>query len=135
LNKPEVYRSLQGPPNNWTKQQIGRPRDQGRPDPLGEGQAVHAKALPARGREGRAVQQAPDALTGPARQKEGELLAGSLPSGRLVRLRIADNHVIEERYLGNLGARIRDVREGPDGVIYLLTDTTRGRILRLEPPG
>ena len=38
-----------------------------------------------------------------------------------------------ERYLDELGERIRDVREGPDGAIYLLTDSPRGRLLRLEP--
>ena len=54
----------------------------------------------------------------------------------LVRLRIADNRVMrEERYLGDLGERVRDVRQGPDGFIYLLTDSSRGRILRLEPAG
>jgi glucose/arabinose dehydrogenase len=66
----------------------------------------------------------------------GDLFVGSLVPGCLVRLRI-DNHrvVREERYLADLGARIRDVRQGPDGLIYLLTDSSRGRILRLEPAG
>ncbi len=64
----------------------------------------------------------------------GNLFVGSLQPGRLVRLEIADNRVVrEERYLGELGERIRDVRQGPDGLIYLLTDSGRGRILRLEP--
>ena len=64
----------------------------------------------------------------------GDLFVGSLQPGCLVRLRIADNRVVrEERYLAELGARIRDVRQGPDGLIYLLTDHPRGRILRLEP--
>ena len=40
----------------------------------------------------------------------------------------------EERYLAELGERIRDVRQGPDGAIYLLTDSSRGRVLRVEPP-
>ena len=39
----------------------------------------------------------------------------------------------EERYLGELGARIRDVRQGPDGLLYLLTDADDGRLLRLDP--
>ena len=65
----------------------------------------------------------------------GDLFVGSLQPGRLVRLQIADDRVVrEERYLGDLGERIRDVRQGPDGLIYLLTDNPRGRILRLEPP-
>lgn len=66
----------------------------------------------------------------------GDLLVGSLQPGRLVRLKIAENRVVrEERYLGELGERIRDVRQGPEGFIYLLTDSPRGRILRLEPAG
>jgi len=64
----------------------------------------------------------------------GDLLVGSLRPGALVRLRIANGRVTrEERYLDELGERIRDVREGPDGAIYLLTDSSRGRLLRVEP--
>jgi glucose/arabinose dehydrogenase len=64
----------------------------------------------------------------------GDLLVGSLRPGLLVRLRIADGRVVqEERYLAELGERIRDVREGPDGALYLLTDSRRGRLIRLEP--
>jgi aldose sugar dehydrogenase len=65
----------------------------------------------------------------------GNLLVGSLKPGGLVRLKIDNNRVVgEERYLADLGERIRNVRQGPDGLIYLLTDSPRGRILRLEPP-
>ena len=39
----------------------------------------------------------------------------------------------EERMLQDLKERIRDVRQGPDGFIYILTDSRNGRILRLEP--
>jgi aldose sugar dehydrogenase len=64
----------------------------------------------------------------------GDLLVGSLRPGALVRLRIAEGRVTqEERYLAELGERIRDVREGPDGAVYLLTDSSRGRLLRVEP--
>jgi aldose sugar dehydrogenase len=66
----------------------------------------------------------------------GNLLVGSLQPGRLVRLQIADGRVVrEERYLGDLGERIRDVRQGPDGLIYVVIDSSRARILRLEPRG
>jgi glucose/arabinose dehydrogenase len=41
--------------------------------------------------------------------------------------------VAEERILDELGERIRDVRQGPDGYVYLLTDSNNGRILRLRP--
>ncbi|HSB41390.1 MAG TPA: PQQ-dependent sugar dehydrogenase [Methylomirabilota bacterium] len=64
----------------------------------------------------------------------GDLLVGSLRPGALVRLRLTDGRVSqEERYLAELGERIRDVREGPDGAVYLLTDSARGRLLRVEP--
>jgi len=64
----------------------------------------------------------------------GDLLVGSLQPGRLVRLRLADGRVVlEERYVIEPGERIRDVRQGPDGLIYLLTDSPQGRIVRLEP--
>jgi aldose sugar dehydrogenase len=39
----------------------------------------------------------------------------------------------EERLLREVGERIRDVRQGPDGFIYLLTDSGSGRVLRLRP--
>jgi glucose/arabinose dehydrogenase len=65
---------------------------------------------------------------------KGSLLIGSLQPGLLVRLRLADGRVAqEERYLGDLGERIRDVRQGPDGHPYLLTDSGDGRILRVVP--
>jgi len=39
----------------------------------------------------------------------------------------------EERLLEDLGDRIRDVRQGPDGWLYVLTDSPQGRLLRLQP--
>jgi glucose/arabinose dehydrogenase len=64
----------------------------------------------------------------------GSILVGAL-AGRLVsRLETNGNKVTgEERMLQNLGERIRDVRQGPDGFVYLLTDASQGRILRLKP--
>jgi len=41
----------------------------------------------------------------------------------------------EERLLTELGARIRDVVEGPDGALYVATDSPQGRVLRLTPKG
>ena len=67
-------------------------------------------------------------------QWRGDLFVGSLKPGLLVRLRLKDGHVIqEERYLGDLKERIREVVQGPDGFLYLLTDNKEGRILRIEP--
>jgi glucose/arabinose dehydrogenase len=66
----------------------------------------------------------------------GDLLVGSLTPGGLVRLRLKDGRVIEEsRYVIEPGERVRNVRQGPDGMIYVLTDSSRGRIVRLEPTG
>ena len=64
----------------------------------------------------------------------GSILVGAL-AGRLVsRLETNGNKVTgEERMLQNLGERIRDVRQGPDGFVYLLTDSAQGRILRMRP--
>jgi glucose/arabinose dehydrogenase len=39
----------------------------------------------------------------------------------------------QERLLTELGQRFRDVREGPDGFVYLLTDETAGAVLKIEP--
>jgi glucose/arabinose dehydrogenase len=64
----------------------------------------------------------------------GDLLVGALRAELLVRLRLDGEKVVhEERLLiGKLG-RIRDVRAGPDGFLYLLTDESRAVIARLEP--
>ncbi|WP_114945377.1 PQQ-dependent sugar dehydrogenase [Microvirga calopogonii] len=64
----------------------------------------------------------------------GSILIGAL-SGKLVsRLETDGNRVTgEERMLQQLGERIRDVRQGPDGLVYLLTDSRNGRILRVKP--
>lgn len=65
---------------------------------------------------------------------KGNLLVGALKGRRLVRLEIRDGHVAsEEVLLTELNERIRDVRQGPDGAVYILTDNAAGRILRLTP--
>ena len=66
-------------------------------------------------------------------QWRGSLFVGSLTPGALVRLTISGDRVsAEERYLGDIG-RVRNVVQGPDGLIYLLTDEANGRIIRVEP--
>jgi glucose/arabinose dehydrogenase len=62
-----------------------------------------------------------------------DLLVGSLSPGGLVRLRLADGRVAEETRYAIDGERVRNVAQGPDGRIYLLTDQSRGRVVRLEP--
>jgi aldose sugar dehydrogenase len=62
------------------------------------------------------------------------ILIGSLTPGLLVRLVMKDGKVAqEERYLGDLRERIRDVRPASDGSLYLLTDARNGQILRITP--
>ena len=64
----------------------------------------------------------------------GNLFVGSLKFSTLVRLEMDANQVKhEERLLEDEFGRIRDVRTGPDGLIYLLTDSGRGKLLRLRP--
>jgi aldose sugar dehydrogenase len=64
---------------------------------------------------------------------KGSILIGSLTPGLLVRLALKDGQVArEERYLGDLRERIRDVQQGPDGFIYLVTDNRDGRVLRVR---
>jgi len=72
----------------------------------------------------------------------GDLFVGSMMVGRIERtghlerivLNDAGEEIAREAILGELRQRIRDVRQGPDGLIYLLTDEDRGALIRLEPP-
>jgi glucose/arabinose dehydrogenase len=65
---------------------------------------------------------------------KGSLFNGALKFELLSRLELkGDKAVKEERLLQNLHERIRDVRQGPDGALYLLTDNSSGRILRIVP--
>ena len=67
-------------------------------------------------------------------QWKGNLFNGALKFQLLSRLQLTDGKPIkEERLLKGIGARIRDVRQGPDGALYLLTDEDDGRILRVTP--
>ena len=63
---------------------------------------------------------------------QGDLFVGALAFQRVVRLELdGDKVVTEEPLLVDLGERIRDVRQGPDGYLYLLTDDAEGDILRI----
>jgi len=65
---------------------------------------------------------------------QGDLMVGALRGQMLVRLVFDGEKVLrEERLLEGRIGRIRDVRNGPDGFIYLLTDDSEGALLRLEP--
>ncbi|HZW19827.1 PQQ-dependent sugar dehydrogenase [Noviherbaspirillum sp.] len=65
---------------------------------------------------------------------QGSAFVGALKFRYLARLEVKDGKVLkEEKLLEDLSKRIRDVKEGPDGLLYLLTDESRGEILRLKP--
>ena len=65
---------------------------------------------------------------------KGQLFIGSLRAEALIRIELDGRTVVhQERLLKNLNERIRDVRQGPDGYLYLLTDNPDGRLLRLLP--
>lgn len=67
-------------------------------------------------------------------QWKGSLLVGALRARHLVRLEVDNGRVVrEERLLESLRERIRDVRQGPDGWVYVLTDDRDGQLLRLKP--
>src|SRR5690606_8049302 len=67
---------------------------------------------------------------------QGDLFVGGLASTALVRLELdGDSVTHEERLLEDLGLRIRDVAEGPDGAIYVVTDESAGEVLRIAPAG
>ncbi|NHA14932.1 PQQ-dependent sugar dehydrogenase [Thioalkalivibrio sp. XN279] len=64
----------------------------------------------------------------------GNLLAGGLAAERIRRVVIENGEVVhEEELLLGLVGRIRDVREGPDGLVYVLTDMADGGLYRIEP--
>jgi glucose/arabinose dehydrogenase len=65
---------------------------------------------------------------------KGSLLVGALAHQRVARLTLQGNKIVrDDHMLAELGERIRDVREAPDGYIYLLTDSDTGSILKLIP--
>jgi glucose/arabinose dehydrogenase len=65
---------------------------------------------------------------------KGNLFVGSLKFGYLDRIVLKDGKVVAEHKLLEDGkARIRDVKQGPDGLLYVLTDESRGKLLRLQP--
>lgn len=67
-------------------------------------------------------------------QWKGNLFVGGLRAGALVRLELDGAKVThEERLLTELGMRIRDVAQGPDGALYVVTDASDGQIIRISP--
>ena len=67
---------------------------------------------------------------------KGNLFIGALACQHLVRLVLDGSRVVaEERLLEGLGHRVRDVRQGPDGALYVLTDAPDGKLLRMVGNG
>ena len=67
-------------------------------------------------------------------QWKGNLFIGALAGRHLVRLILEGDRVVgEERLLEDLKQRIRDVRQGPEGALYVLTDAPDGQVLRILP--
>jgi glucose/arabinose dehydrogenase/cytochrome c2 len=67
-------------------------------------------------------------------QWKGDYFVGALTTMKLFRIRLDDKRELDrETLLSSLGDRIRSIKEGPDGFIYILTDMEDGRVLRLRP--
>ena len=65
---------------------------------------------------------------------DGDLLVSALAARELRRIELAGTDVVDQHVLlDELGERLRDVRVGPDGGVYVLTDAAEGRLLRLDP--
>jgi glucose/arabinose dehydrogenase len=64
---------------------------------------------------------------------KGNLFVGSLKFGYLARLELAGGKVAREHKLLQGIGRVRDVRQGPDGLLYLVTDSPQGKLVRVAP--
>ncbi len=126
LNRPEAGKNYGWPVITYGKEYSGE--DIGPSSKDGMEQPVHYW-VPSIGTSG-LVFYSGDAYPG----WKGSAFVGGLAIPTLARLELDGTKVThEERLLDGLGERIRDVRQGPDGLLYLLTDSEEGRILRLKP--
>lgn len=126
LNRPEAGKNYGWPVVTYGKEYSGG--DIGPSKKEGMEQPVHYW-VPSIGTSGLAFYTG-DAYPG----WKGNAFVGGLAIPTLARLELDGTKVThEERLLDALGERIRDVRQGPDGLLYLLTDSEEGRIIRLKP--
>jgi glucose/arabinose dehydrogenase len=65
----------------------------------------------------------------------GDLFAGGLKSQDIRRIDLDDAGNVTGQYAVRIGQRVRDIRQGPDGLLYVLTDESNGSLMRLEPAG
>lgn len=128
----ELNRLTAGDNYGWPE--VSRGNDYGTNEPIGE-TSKPGMVDPVHVFEGRFAPSGLAEVTGDAfGEWQGQLLAGGLGSQRLVRLQLEDNEVTQREIVldGELG-RIRDVRQGPDEAIYVLTDAADGALYRLRP--
>jgi glucose/arabinose dehydrogenase len=64
---------------------------------------------------------------------QGDLFAGGLVSQNVRHLKVDAAGKVQEQQPIEIGQRVRDVRQGPDGLLYILTDDANGRLIRLDP--
>jgi len=64
---------------------------------------------------------------------KGQLLVGALAAKQVARLEFDEHGKVKSEERIPIGERVRDIRQGPDGALYLLTDEDAGRLLRLAP--
>ena len=127
LNQPQAGKNYGWPVISYGREYSGRPIGQGITSKAGMEQPVYYWD-PVIAPSGMAV------YTGNAYPGwKGSFIVGSLTPGGIVRLTMKNGRVTkEERYLGELNERIRDVEQGPDGLLYVITDSSDGRVLRLD---
>jgi aldose sugar dehydrogenase len=126
LNRPEAGKNYGWPVITYGKEYSGA--EIGPSEKAGMEQPIHYW-VPSIGPSGLAF------YTGDAYPAwKGSAFVGGMAIPTLARLELDGTKVThEERLLEDLGERIRDVRQGPDGLLYLLTDSEEGRLIRLKP--
>ena len=66
---------------------------------------------------------------------QGDLFAGGLVSQDVRQIEVAEDGSFTSERSIPIGARVREISQGPDGYLYVLTDEPNGRLLRLQPAG
>jgi len=120
--------------NNYGWPEVSQGNDYATNEPIGE-DSLPGMVNPVYVFEGRFAPAGLAEVTSDAfGEWKSNLLAGGLGSEKLLRLRLENGNVAEEELIlnGDIG-RIRDVRQGPDDAIYLLTDAPQGGLYRLAP--
>jgi glucose/arabinose dehydrogenase len=126
INIPEAGKNYGWPIVSYGTEYSGAPIGEGKSTAPGMEEPIH-HWTPSIGVSGMAF-YASDAIP----EWQGSLFVGGLARPSLRRLTLDGQKVTaEETLLEDLGARIRDVRQGPDGALYLLTDDENGKLLRL----